>query len=292
MRVDIFCKDKTHIVQTYIDDIFIQFNILSIRNNIALLNIGHINSYMALAHVPDGKFQAMALAKVRYLIRRVEKIPQYKRTAAQRYLLEYWREPAFQYNDPRSPVAFRLPLVVYADASRWGIGVSIPSIGLSLAWYWDRVSDKLPVGRDNQIVMSWAELIAVEVAIHTLITMKFHRMGYPLVLLSDNKGVVNALNAGRWKDAYNLDGIVDRIERTCGRHKMFMEIYWVPSYANIADKPSRGRFVSKEGIRDMVRLWEEVDKCYGHSRRGRVVPKALKPLIHPAHEQDITVTSL
>ncbi|KAH9478180.1 hypothetical protein JR316_0008633 [Psilocybe cubensis] len=161
---------------------------------------------------------------------------------------------------------------IYVDASGTGLGfcICIPSQTSTttnflsrfnsktnmmcywLGWKWVRGNPAIAVGISGQIVMSWAELIGLELGVYTACTMRSQRGGEPspLIIHSDNMDVVKAIScavrsknapARRWKHAE--DAIVRRIISICEAHGVHLVVRWVPSKANLADGPSRGHGV-------------------------------------------------
>jgi hypothetical protein len=124
------------------------------------------------------------------------------------------------------------------DASSYGVGLVFGQRWL--AWRFAQGHPAIPVGPDGIIIMSWAELVAVELGVMTLIEAGYHDAR--VVIRSDNLGVVNALREGRWKPHYDLDGILKRIVRLCQKSKLDLVVRWVSTKVNPADKPSRGVF--------------------------------------------------
>lgn len=125
-----------------------------------------------------------------------------------------------------------LPCSLFVDASMsWGIGLVLDNRWL--AW-------KLKAGwkRDGRDI-GWVEMVAVDLAIHTLVSLSFEHCH--VILRSDNTGVVGALSAGQSCNSEQnlvLQHIVDEFQ--C--HHIWLTVTWVPSEANLADGPSQGLF--------------------------------------------------
>ena len=127
---------------------------------------------------------------------------------------------------------------LFVDASTgWGIGLVLD--GKWLAWQlregWN--SDGREIG--------WAEMVAVELAIRTLITGKFSRCH--VIIHSDNMGVVGAMEAGRLRGTQQ-NSILREIVRLIQDHEIWISVTWVPTLDNPADGPSRGIFPGKDQL--------------------------------------------
>ncbi|KAH9478174.1 hypothetical protein JR316_0008627 [Psilocybe cubensis] len=213
-----------------------------------------------------------ALNTIKAMIRISERTPRYYRTDTQAFLQKYWRSPSL------NTFNALLPVVAYTDASDWGIGFYLSSFKQSLAYSWIPGKAGIPIGPTGQVITSWAELIAVEMAIHTLIMLDAIDTLYPTVILSDNDGVVKALSSGYWTPNYGLDGIVKRIISTCYTHRIILDIRWIPSKANLADGASKGRFSSPQ-LREMEAIWENLYDP--ELTRLLMIPPHLRSLTEP-----------
>jgi len=100
------------------------------------------------------------------------------------------------------------------------------------------------MGPDGKIVMSWAEIIAVELGIHALIAAGYR--GTEVVLRSDNYGVVLALSRQTWTKNYGVEAILQRILLLCRSVGLVVIPKWVSTHVNPADGPSRGLYPPKE----------------------------------------------
>lgn len=135
---------------------------------------------------------------------------------------------------PPKPLATKL----FVDASTtWGIGLVLD--GKWLAW-------KLRDGWNSEgREIGWAEMVAVELAVRTLVTGKFFKSH--IIVRSDNQGVVGALKAGRSRGPQqNL--ILREIVRLIQDHNMWISSTWVPTLENPADGPSRGLFPDRSSL--------------------------------------------
>ena len=127
---------------------------------------------------------------------------------------------------------------VYVDASTsWGIGLVLD--GKWLAWH---LKDGWQAeGRE----IGWAEMVAVELAIRTLITGKFRNCH--IIVRSDNQGVVGALRAGRSRGTQQ-NMILREIVKLIQNYDLWISTMWIPSSENPADGPSRGILPGKESL--------------------------------------------
>jgi len=94
--------------------------------------------------------------------------------------------------------------------------------------------------------MSWAELIAVELGVLTLIASGF--FDTTVIVRSDNLGVVVALTRGAWKPDFHLQEILERILEMCRDFHLDLQMKWVASKDNPADGPSRRVYPSAENM--------------------------------------------
>jgi len=180
-----------------------------------IFDIPQISSLMSSAHDGD----AFALRTIQSLITRAIRTRRRKRSVAQKYLLLYWRKPC--------------PRQIFVDASRHGIGFVFNKRWL--AWHFVT---------NQKMSTCWAELTAVELAIRTLIAAMYRHV--PLTVRSDNDGVVRAFGARRWKTNPKLDKILRQVLALCDEAGLRLQVEWVPSKENLADKPSRGDYPSRE----------------------------------------------
>jgi len=215
------------------------------------LTIEQVTSLMAEA---AGHSEGETLEKVNFLFEEAHKTPESTRTPAQLYLLRYWRRPS--HLPPTlipplsvSPLNHR-PMTlntesdtpsaeIFVDASSFGVGF-VTNDHRWLAWTFRRGHPEIPLGPDGRIVMSWAEIIAAELGIRTLIAAGYNKT--TIMLRSDNFGVVMALYTRRWTSNYGVDEILKRILRLCMSAGLVVMPVWVPSSSNPADGPSRGLY--------------------------------------------------
>lgn len=122
------------------------------------------------------------------------------------------------------------PLFVNASTS-WGIGLIFGD-----HWSAWRLSDGWKSeGRD----IGWAEMVAVELALRSLIAAGFRDTHF--LLRSDNQGVVGALRAG-FSCSSQQNTILRHIVSLLLEHSLWFTTVWVASADNPADAPSRGVF--------------------------------------------------
>lgn len=122
----------------------------------------------------------LAIRMLNILFEEAAALPAHKaKTEVQWHLINYWRVPS-----PGLSTSLR-PLVAYTDASQHGIGLFITSIEQPFAWTWVRNHPSIPYGQTGEIVTSWAELIAVELSVHTLLLHRaYARASKHFIILS------------------------------------------------------------------------------------------------------------
>lgn len=128
------------------------------------------------------------------------------------------------------------------DASAFGIGFILKEKWL--AWRFTAAHPLLPRGPDGKIIMSWAELIAVEMGIRTVISAGFRDVA--VTVHSDNQGVVMALKSGKWTKKYGLEETVKDILGLCRGAGLSLTMKWIRTTDNPADDPSRGFYPPAE----------------------------------------------
>lgn len=118
----------------------------------------------------------------------------------------------------------------FFDASTgWGIG-------LVLAGEWDHWRLR-PGWKSDGRDIGWAEMVAVELGLLALAEAGVSNAH--IVLHSDNKGVVGALDAGKSRGA-QANRVLQRIVALMMKLDVWLTLEWVASAANPADAPSRG----------------------------------------------------
>lgn len=139
-------------------------------------------------------------------------------------------------NIKRPPNPLDIQLFVDASTS-WGIGLVLDDKWLA----WPLKEGWQTEGRD----IGWAEMVAVDLAVRTLIAGHF--VECHVILRSDNAGVVGAFSAGYSRSSQQnlvLRHIVDSFQA----HGIWLTLEWVPSESNLADKPSRGIFPPRSNL--------------------------------------------
>lgn len=146
--------------------------------------------------------------------------------------VDWWRQ-ALQQPFCGMPVV-DIPAVVdhgvFVDASTgWGVGLVLDGV-----WdHWKLRQGWKQEGRD----IGWAEMVAVELAVHALVE-KGVRDSHVLIR-SDNKGVVGALDAGKSRGVQS-NRVLQRIVTKMMENGIWLSLEWVASADNISDAPSRG----------------------------------------------------
>ncbi|CAA7261248.1 unnamed protein product [Cyclocybe aegerita] len=214
------------------------------------LTIPQLDLLMASAQYPT-KDQT-ALKQVRLLIRAAERTPKKKRSPEQLYLLATWRKPCLSHSaasSSSSVLSYVTPSSaaisglhgtpeIFVDASAYGIGFIFKDRWL--AWTFAPYHPLIPLGPDKHVVMSWAELIAAELGLLTLLAAGYRNT--KIKLRSDNEGVVMALKTERWTPRYGLDSILQRVLRLCKDGGLSLQNVWISTKKNPADGPSRGAY--------------------------------------------------
>lgn len=175
-----------------------------------------------IATARDG---AASLSKVLWHKQIAEDTPKGERTVAQKFLIDKWMAPRLR--------------ELFVDASGQGIGVVMDDRWL--AWKFVIDNSDLPKSANGIVNTPWAELIAVEMGVRTLIAAKYSYM--PVTLRCDNTGVVEALKAQKWKNKL-LDDVVQRIFALCEEGGLYIMPDNVRTKENPADRPSKGVFPS------------------------------------------------
>lgn len=203
---------------------------------------------MASAH-EEGN--TTALIKIRKLISQSERTPRRERTEAQKYLLLNWRSPSSSSRNNHSnlaPIQLHFAPAVYPSSSQGRLEIFVDASGSGigfvfgtrwLAWTFNKTT-KIPLGGDGKIVMSWAELLAVEVGLRALIAAGYRSTS--ITVFSDNTGVIDALNKKSWCQKHGLEESLQIILNLCGDYRIELRPRWVSTKDNLADKPSRGVF--------------------------------------------------
>ena len=203
---------------------------------------------MASAH-KEGNITA--LVKIRKLIAQSERTPRHKRTEAQKYVLLNWRSPISPSRNNHSnlaPIQLQPAPAVYSSSSQGRLEIFVDASGSGigfvfgkrwLAWTFKKTPN-IPLDGNGKIIMSWAELLAVEVGLRALIAAGYRSTG--ITVFSDNTGVIDALNKKSWCQKYGLEENLQIILNLCGDYRIELRPRWVSTKDNRADKPSRGVF--------------------------------------------------
>jgi hypothetical protein len=135
---------------------------------------------------------------------------------------------------PPPPLASK----IHVDASTsWGISFIMDNHWL--AWH------LLPSWHSDGRDIGWAEMVAVELALHSVIAAQYHSVH--LIIRSDNQGVVGASHAGKsHNNASNL--ILCKITDLFLENDLWITITWIPTSHNLADGPSCGVFPSAQNL--------------------------------------------
>ena len=191
--------------------------------------------------VPDGRSHLVPLYKFRggfknTLVQEVK----HKLTSAAADDISWWRERlernfvGTKIMRPPKP----LDCKVFVDASSsWGIGLVINDRWLA----WQFKGNWRADGRE----IGWAEMVAVELAVRTLIAGKFHKCH--VIIRSDNQGVVGALKSGRSQGSQQ-NMILREIVKLIQDNNIWISCTWIPTAENLADGPSRGMFPGKSSL--------------------------------------------
>ncbi|KIL63022.1 hypothetical protein M378DRAFT_731634 [Amanita muscaria Koide BX008] len=186
-----------------------------------ITTIAQLQALMDAAHAGD----VSALKRVKFFSGTAYQTPISKRTELQHYIVKYWRKTPRSPSVPAQMNAVGSPFhtEIYVDASQWGIGFVMD--GMWSAW---KFSDSLALS-SNSFDISWAEMVAVEVGLWTVIhwvTIMVQNEGEQLPLeidvRCDNAGVVKAIEK-RHTGCLPQQDVLQRI----------FEV-------NLADDPSRG----------------------------------------------------
>ncbi|KAF8625768.1 hypothetical protein AX15_005207 [Amanita polypyramis BW_CC] len=200
-----------------------------------LTTLAHLQAIMKAAHGGDDS----SLAHIKAFCQLAHQTPRDQRTELHRYALMHWRKRSC--SDP-IPLASggNINVEIYVDASAWGVGFVMD--GQWLAW---KYSDSLCIS-SKQIDISWAEMLAVEVGLWTVIqwaTLQEQKQGQRLSLSihvrSDNAGVVKALEKQHANYAPQQE-VLQRILDLINEFDIQLTTKWISSMENLADNPSRG----------------------------------------------------
>ncbi|KAJ3502155.1 hypothetical protein NLJ89_g9015 [Agrocybe chaxingu] len=213
------------------------------------LTISQLSALIAASEEPPKR--EAALLRLYPLVRAAERTPKEERSLEQAFLLASWNAPTvstfhISVSSPRpstsalppsSPITRRKPLPqIFVDASAYGVGLIFDNFWL--AWTFTPDHPLIPLGPDDKIIMSWAELIAVELGVLTLLAAGHQNV--KITLRSDNEGVVMALKKRAWTPRFGLNDILQRVLRLCDEGEIDLRPLWIWTKKNPADGPSRG----------------------------------------------------
>ncbi|KIL63021.1 hypothetical protein M378DRAFT_53396, partial [Amanita muscaria Koide BX008] len=127
-------------------------------------------------------------------------------------------------------------------ASQWGVGFVMD--GSWVAW---KFSDLLSLSAGAQIDINWAEMLAVEVGLWTVVHWVYVTLqkegecfnSVEVLVRCDNAGVVKAIER-RHASFQPQQEILRRIIDMVDEYDIELAVKWVPSMDNLADNPSRG----------------------------------------------------
>lgn len=203
-----------------------------------IATIAQLQAFMDAAHAGD----VSALKRVKFFSGMAYQTPISKRTELQHYIVKYWRKTPRLPSVPaqRNAVGSPFHTEIYVDASQWGIGFVMD--GMWSAW---KFSDSLALS-SNSFDISWAEMVAVEVGLWTVIhwvTIMVQNEGEQLPLeidvRCDNAGVVKAIEK-RQTGCLPQQDVLQRIFEVVRTFNVQLSIRWIASAQNLADDPSRG----------------------------------------------------
>ncbi|CAA7261238.1 unnamed protein product [Cyclocybe aegerita] len=215
------------------------------------LTISELGALIAAAEDPPKR--EAALLRLYPLVREAERTPKEERSLEQAFLLTSWKAPTasifhITVSSPRpstsalppsSPITRKKHLPqIFVDASAYGVGLIFDNFWL--AWTFTPDHPLIPLGPDDKIIMSWAELIAVELGVLTLLAAGYQNV--KITLRSDNEGVVMALKKRAWTPRFGLNDILQRVLRLCDEGEIDLRPLWVWTKKNPADAPSRGMY--------------------------------------------------
>ncbi|PPQ77909.1 hypothetical protein CVT24_006135 [Panaeolus cyanescens] len=191
-----------------------------------------------------------AVKLIKKLLFSAAQTPRNERTKGQHYLLQHWRNPlhiTWHSGGRPFPKSIIKVCQVVVDASHHGVGVVFQGMSWQ-GWkfrhgdfteYYEKGRNRyIPYDRNDRVVMSWAELIAVEVALHMFKSLDI--ICTNVVLHSDNQGVIKALKEKKWTDNHGLNTVLDRILNRCKKWGIELSVRWIPTEDNTADDISRG----------------------------------------------------
>ncbi|KAK2467538.1 hypothetical protein APHAL10511_000393 [Amanita phalloides] len=195
----------------------------------------HLQALMKAAHAGDDS----ALSRVKAFCAAAHVTPRDQRTELQRYALVHWRSRSV--SDPLQPTSDgNLSVEIYVDASAWGVGFVMDEQWL--AW---KYADSVCLAAQS-IDISWAEMLAVEVGLWTVIhwaMLQEQKQGQHLAMSvlahSDNAGVIKAIER-QYSTHPAQQEVLQRILDLISEYDIQLTMKWISSVDNLADNPSRG----------------------------------------------------
>ncbi|KDN33138.1 hypothetical protein RSAG8_13773, partial [Rhizoctonia solani AG-8 WAC10335] len=146
--------------------------------------------------------------------------------------VDWWisRLASGPFHCPLTPPPPLNDIPIYSDASTsFGLGVVVN--GKWSSW-------RLLHGwKTKDRGIGWAEAVAVELALETAITLGITDAS--IIMHCDNQGIVHAWRAGRSRNVeQNL--VITRIAARAAEHNLWVNLVYINTTDNPADKPSRG----------------------------------------------------
>ncbi|KAF5335751.1 hypothetical protein D9611_009705 [Ephemerocybe angulata] len=195
-----------------------------------------------MSELTQNATEPATLGRLRELCLDAHRTPKGERSAAHRFVLkEAWKVPMVL--SPRVigagvPLLAALP-EVFVDASGKGIG---------FLWNGRWAAWKLSKGwRSGGRDMQWAEMVAVELGLRTLIAAGVHSTH--IRVRSDNRAVVTALSSHVMRGSQEAS-ILREVLALCKAHAIAIMPVWVWTKFNPADPLSRGEFPSWDSYVD------------------------------------------
>ncbi|KAF9052019.1 hypothetical protein BJ165DRAFT_1524895 [Panaeolus papilionaceus] len=233
-----------------------------------VVDMTEMERLMRLAQEPN---QRDVVKSMKDALLAAERTPKARRTEAQRYLLRKWKKPGHSKRPGAVDEVLEAEIKacdheVIVDASSFGVGFIHKFGEHEVGWIgWRFTSGAvIPLGPDGNIIMSWAEMIAVEAGLRAFIAQG--NQACSLLLRSDNMGVIKAIKDRTWMAKFGLDEILQRVLRLCQENEIKLVPLWIWTEENPADAISRGRYPS-----DDTKLWVPLS-----------LSPELGPILHPA----------
>lgn len=130
------------------------------------------------------------------------------------------------------------------DVQWWGDASSSFGVGVVVSGVWDvwQWTDSTIIGPGRQYDIGWAEAVAVELGLRLVLHLNLPTVqpGVTVLVRSDNKGVVGAVNRGRSRNAHT-NRILKEIYKILAASQIKLSPTYVQSGINRADSLSRGQ---------------------------------------------------